>query len=185
MSDELSNLIWVGVSLLIGAALIAMLFAFNNMGHDLMSNVYQEEADAAALQQARQFMPYEGTELSGAEVLSAALELADRGYYVYFNTSTTGGYYAVVPTGKTATDANAMLKRAKTNYVNNNPDPGLSLVRQDTYAVNTLTAGNIFVTFDSKVAANTTFAQHTFKSKVYYDQANPNNPILVVASFKN
>ena len=112
MSEEWGDMIWIGISMIIGAVLLSMLFFFNGIGHDLTSAVYQEEADARALQETRVTLPYdEAKNLSGAEVLSAMMDMADRDVYTFVAPKDVSGQVFICgPIGSDLATAQKMLK---------------------------------------------------------------------------
>lgn len=75
---EWSELTWTGLGLIAAAVVLSLMFIFTGIGKDMNAIVYQDQADAAALQEIRAFLPYDNTTVSGAEAMSAMLELSDK-----------------------------------------------------------------------------------------------------------
>lgn len=163
MSEEWSDMIWIGISLIVGAVLLTIIFAFNGIGHDLMNNVYQEEANAKAMQAIRTTMPYDNADLKGSEVLAALMDMADNGVYVYVNMG-TAGWKASGPIGTTFEDANTVKGYAAPSVA--------STIGNITAAGNYFTPATEIATlqetFDSWAGTGKTMAGLDFHSTLVY-----------------
>ena len=75
---EWSEMTWTAIGLIAAAAVLSLIFAFMGLGGDLVRIVHQDNADAQAMQEIRTFLPYDNTKVSGAEVLTAMIEMSDK-----------------------------------------------------------------------------------------------------------
>lgn len=77
--SEWTELTWTAISLIIATIILGIIFNFVGLGKDLQTQMYEDQATVAKLQELRTIAPYDGTTLSGSEVMSAMLELTGEG----------------------------------------------------------------------------------------------------------
>lgn len=185
MAEEWSELIWIGLALMLFASVLAIAFNFMQLGKGLTNELYQDQADAAAIKEMQLFLPYENAELTGSEALAASLTMANNGYpaFIYFNQTKKGSSYRTVmvyEAGKDAQTIATSLYNTCTNKssVSTNFSQQLSCIKNNdgdcTAISNTeYTTVALLEYLDSlaKVynTATKSFSEWKFKSYVLYD----------------
>ena len=82
MSEEWSELVWIGISLIIMAVILSLAFTFANLGKDMQAGLYEDQANVAKLQEIRSYAPYDGKQVSGSEMIAAMVDFSSKGVVV-------------------------------------------------------------------------------------------------------
>lgn len=77
--SEWTELVWTGINLILAAVILGIVFSFVGLGKNLQTQMYEDQAVVAKLNELRTISAYDGTILSGSEVAAAMLELTGSG----------------------------------------------------------------------------------------------------------
>ena len=167
MSEEWSELVWIGISLIITAVIISLAFTFASVGKDMQAGLYEDQATVAKLQEIRAYAPYDDKQVSGSEMISAMVDFSSRGVLVVANFVGSGSI-GMGASGSTLEGASDLI---------NELGMTVSTPSSDKYFTSdkVTTLGLLDVANDLAEAAAPrsapTVAMHKFDSKVYTDSA--------------
>ena len=189
MGEEWTELVWTSIGLIALAMVLVVAFNFMQLGKSLTNQVYQEQAVISERQEIRNFLPYDGSVLTGSEAFAAALDISGDGYFALilgngsYNTGDSRSYLLVHNNSfdPSNTTFNNNLRAQITAAYNPGFDVGIctkhirlatanGYVLADTYG----TAAEFQEVFDKVSVAATgnnkmTFADLSFKADVIYD----------------